>query len=229
VTRNRPEATAEDRLELLRVPLKNLVPHPLNANVMPEELKAKLKANIRASGRYAPLIVRPLQDGAFQILDGHQRDDVLRELGETTAVCYEWPATDEEALVLVATLNRLEGEDVPGKRAALIAQLESHRTLAELAQLLPETEAELEAALELIDTDVDGLLTRLTEEAEKAAAEAPQLLSFAVDAEDAPVVETAIAAAASDLSGSNRRGRALVILSRAYLGRTRGKGTDAPR
>ncbi len=197
--------------------LSKLASHPLNANLMSHELKAQVKANIRATGRYPPVIVRPMQDGTFQILDGHQRDDVLRELGEATAVCYLWPASDEEALVLVATLNRLEGDDVPGRRATLIAELASHHTLAELAQLLPESEAELEAAMELFDTDVDGLLARLTEEAEKAAAEGPQLMAFAVDAEDALVVEAAIDAAASDLSGSNRRGRALVILSLAYL------------
>jgi ParB-like chromosome segregation protein Spo0J len=218
VTRNRPGATAEDRLELLRVPLKNLVPHPLNANVMPEELKAKLKANIRASGRYPPLIARPLEDGNFQILDGHQRVDALRELGEATAVCYLWPASEEEALVLLATLNRLEGEDMPGKRAVLIAELESHRTLADLAQLLPETESELEAALEFEDFDVDGLLARLTEEADRVAAEAPQLLTFAVPPEDTPVVEEAIERAASTLAGNNRRGQALILLARWYLG-----------
>ena len=143
-------ANTPDRPELVRIPLKNLVPHPLNSNVMPDRLKAKLAANIRASGRYPPLIVRPLDEGLFQILDGHQRADVLRELGETTAVCYVWPASDEEALLLLGTLNRLEGQDIPGRRAVLIAELQAHETLAELARLLPETEAELEATLELL-------------------------------------------------------------------------------
>jgi ParB-like chromosome segregation protein Spo0J len=217
VTRNRPEATAEDRLELLRVPLKNLVPHPLNPNVMTEELKRKLASNMRASGRYPPLIARPLEDGNFQILDGHQRVDVLRELGEATAVCYLWPTSDEEALVLLATLNRLEGQDVPGRRAALIAELQSHGTLAELARLLPEDETELEATLQILDLDVDALLARLTDEADRAAAEGPQLFTFAVNADDAPTVQAAIDRAISILLGRNRRGQALVLLARSYL------------
>jgi ParB-like chromosome segregation protein Spo0J len=206
-----------DRPELVRIPLAQLVSHPLNPNVMPDALKGKLKANIRASGRYPPLIVRPLDDGTFQIMDGHQRADVLRELGESTAVCYAWPASDEEALLLLATLNRLEGQDIPGRRAALIAELQAHETLAELARLLPEDEAQLEATLELLDFDVEGLLARLTEEADRAAAEGPQLFTFAVDAEDAPTVEAAIARAAATLSGHNCRGRALVIVVRSYL------------
>jgi len=222
-------ANTPDRPELVRIPLKNLVPHPLNSNVMPDRLKAKLAANIRASGRYPPLIVRPLDEGLFQILDGHQRADVLRELGETTAVCYVWPASDEEALLLLGTLNRLEGQDIPGRRAVLIAELQAHETLAELARLLPETEAELEATLELLDFDVDGLLARLTEEADRAAAEGPQLFTFAVDAEDAPFVEAALEAAASDRSGRNRRGRALVILAQCYLAESRGGTTHVPK
>jgi ParB-like chromosome segregation protein Spo0J len=184
---------------------------------MPYELKAKLAANIGASGRYPPLIVRPVDNGSFQILDGHQRADVLRELGETTAVCYVWPASDEEALILIATLNRLEGQDVPGRRAALIAELQAHETLAELARLLPEDEAQLEATLDLLNFDVDGLVARLTAEADRAAAKAPRLFSFAVDPEDAPTVEQAVDRAMSALAGRNRRGRALILLARRYL------------
>jgi len=213
----RRRAETKEGLELVRIRLEDLVPHPLNANVMADALKAKLAANIGASGRYPPLIVRPLMNGAFQILDGHQRADVLRELGETTAICYVWPASDEEALVLIATLNRLEGQDVPGRRAALIAELQTHETLAELARLLPEDEAQLEATLDLLDFDVEGLLARLTEEVDGASAEGPQLFSFAVEPQDAPTVERAIGRAMSTLSGRNRRGGALVLLARQYL------------
>jgi ParB-like chromosome segregation protein Spo0J len=211
------EHTRREPPKVVLIPLDQLVPHPMNPNVMPDELKAKLAANIGTSGRYPPLIVRPLDSGSFQILDGHQRADVLRDLGETTAVCYVWPASDEEALILVATLNRLEGQDIPGLRAALIAELQAHETLTELARLLPEDEAQLEATLELLDFDIEGLVERLTEEANRSAAEGPQLFTFAVDVEDAHLVGTAIDRAASMLTGRNRRGRALVLLARHYL------------
>ena len=206
-----------DRLELVWIPLEDLVPHPLNPNVMPDDLKEKLKTNIRISGRYPPPIVRPLPDGRSQLLDGHVRADLLGELGETGAWCYVWPATDQEALVLLATLNRLHGEDVPGRRAALIAELEARKTLAELSRLLPEDEAQLVSTLQLLDFDVDSLLAHLTEEAKRAAAEGPQLFTFAVDPHDAATVEEAIQKAASTLSGSNRGGRALVLLARKFL------------
>ena len=59
----------------------------------------------------------------FEVLDGHQRLSVLRRLGRDQALCYLWPCDDATALVLLATLNRLEGEDVPALRSALLAEL----------------------------------------------------------------------------------------------------------
>ena len=56
------------------VPLSGLRPHPLNSNVMAEDLRAKLAADIKQSGRYPMVIVRPHpeQMGMYEILDGHR-------------------------------------------------------------------------------------------------------------------------------------------------------------
>ena len=110
---------------LLRLPLDRLRPHPANANVMDEERLEKLAENIRREGDYPPLVVRPHpeEQGSYQILDGHQRLDVLRRLGHQEATCYVWPCDDRTALVLLATLNRLEGQDDPLKRAELLREL----------------------------------------------------------------------------------------------------------
>lgn len=198
------------------IPLSDLQPHPLNANLMSEELRAKVATNIQRSGRYPPLIVRPLPNGRSEILDGEQRFHVLRALSQAHAWCYEWPCSDDEALILLATLNRLEGQDIPGKRAALIAELQAHESLAELARLLPEDEAGLEQTLALLDFDVDGLIARLTAEAERSAATHPVLFSFAVEPGDAELVESAITAASQAATGKNHRGQALVELARTY-------------
>lgn len=184
--------TGQDSTALVEVPLAKLEPHPANANLMSDDLRKKLAANIRRSGKYPPLIVRPIGDGQFQLLDGEQRWHVLRDLGETHAWCVTWKCSNEDALLLLATLNRLEGQDVPGRRAALVAELSAQQSLAELARLLPEDEAELSATLALADLDVDGLLERLTQEAERAAAESAGLFSFAVEPADAPSVEAAL-------------------------------------
>ncbi len=211
---------------LALISLDQIDPHPLNANLMSEELRAKLAANIAQSGRYPPLIVRPLSGSRYQLLDGEQRSRALNDLGRADAWCYVWPCTDEEALVLLATLNRLEGMDVPGKRAALIAELQLHQSLADLARLLPEDEAELQQTLDLLDFDVDELVERLSQEAAKAAAAAPTLFTFAVEPDDAPTVEEALEQAMAGLEGKNRRGQALVTLARAFLHSSAGEAAE---
>ncbi len=208
---------ANDTPRLVLIPLDQIEPHPLNANQMSPEFLGKLAANIGKSRKYPPLVVRPLATRRHQTLDGEQRCKALRSLGETHAWCYVWPCSDEEALVLLATLNRLEGMDVPGKRAALIAELQQHESLAELARLLPEDEGQLEQTLALLDLDVDALVERLTEEAERATASAPVLFSFAVAPGEAPLVEEALGAAMAKLEGTNRRGRAFVEIVRTYV------------
>lgn len=209
--------------ETLRlIALSDLEPHPLNANVMSAELRTKLAENIRRTHRYPPPVVRPLPTGKFQTLDGEQRCAVLRDLGEETAWCYVWPCDDHQALILLSTLNRLEGQDVPARRAALIAELQAHESLAELAKLLPETEVELGETLALLDMDVDALLEQLTAESARTEADLPVLFSFAVPPDEAPAVKEVLEGIERDIEGKNRRGRALVILARAYAAAPKG-------
>ena len=207
----------EDRL--IRVPLGRLHAHPRNANLMSAERLEKLARNITAEGRYPPLIVRahPEIDGAYQVMDGHQRLTVLADLGHADALCFLWPCDDATALLLLATLNRLEGEDVPARRAELLAELSALLPPEALAQLLPEDAREIEETLALLDLDSDRLLAELTAAADLSAVTAPRLISFAVLPDDEPLIERAITTAAATLSGPNRRGRALATVCRMFL------------
>ena len=53
------EPVRPKRMGVSMIPVDALVAHPLNANVLPEDLREKLAAHIRSSGRYPHLIVRP--------------------------------------------------------------------------------------------------------------------------------------------------------------------------
>ncbi len=94
--------TRVTRLGPRMVPLDNLLPHPLNSNVMSPDLQAKLRAHIKWTGRYPFLVVRPPPDepGKYQVLDGHHRVAVLRDLGHTEARCDVWQVDDREAKLL---------------------------------------------------------------------------------------------------------------------------------
>ena len=80
-----PPQTVE--LDLRALTPCQLRAHPLNSNRMSDRLRAKLREQILRFGRYEPLIVRPHPDerDAFEVLNGHHRLLVLRELGYETA------------------------------------------------------------------------------------------------------------------------------------------------
>lgn len=141
--------------EITCVPLDRLRDHPMNANAMPRAMLATLKRHIAASGRYPPLIVRPMpgEPGAYQLIDGHHRRIVLAELGHAEAACVVWNLDDEQTLTLLATVNRLEGSDDPKRRAAIIGELESmgERAAGELAKWLPESADQVRRLRELND------------------------------------------------------------------------------
>ena len=128
-------------MEIAEFALDCLHAHPDNSNVMPPALLDKLVEHLRTADRYPPVIVRPLpagEAGDGQILDGHHRVAALRRLGRDTARCVVWDVDDDEARLLLATLNRLQGQDDPRKRAALVARLSESMDLSALAARLPE-------------------------------------------------------------------------------------------
>lgn len=130
------------------VPIDQLDAHPANSNVMPKALLDKLASEIKRTGLYPPIIVRPIGD-RYQILDGHHRVMVLRQLGYLELSVVVWLVDDEQALLMLATLNRMRGEDDPRKRAALLATLGQSMEVSELAKRLPEDAGRVKKMLAL--------------------------------------------------------------------------------
>ncbi len=93
----------------------------------------------------------PERAGVYQVLDGHHRWRALEALGHERAACVVWPVDDEQALMLLSTLNRLEGRDDPARRAKLLGELCDRfgRGAAELARSLPDAAADLGKLLSL--------------------------------------------------------------------------------
>lgn len=206
----------QDKTAMREIPLELIDAHPANPNLMSADQLNLLAANIQATGRYQPLVVRQSGD-RFQTLNGAQRGEALRRLGYEHAWCISWEVSDEDALLLLASLNSIHGDDVPALRSALLSDLAEHRTLGELATLLPEDEVELSELLDEELPSVDQLLSEFEAAHAAVQLETPQLFSFAVPSENAPDVEAAIEVARSTIDGKNQRGRALVALARSFL------------
>lgn len=115
---------------------------------MPQPLIDKLAGEIGRTGLYPPVIVRSVGE-RYQILDGHHRVAVLRRLGHREVQAVVWRVDDEQALLLLATLNRLSGSDDARKRACLLAELHNTLDSRELAKRLPEDRDKVRKLLEL--------------------------------------------------------------------------------
>lgn len=201
------------------ISLDDLVAHPLNSNVMPEDLREKLKVHIRQSGRYPYLIVRPHPEetGKYQVLDGHHRIEVLRELGHKEARCDVWHVDDREAKLLLATLNRLQGQDSPIRRAQLIHELLGELSLPDLAGLLPETDKQIEELHALLEFPADDIAALLAERAVEEEKTMPVVLTFVVSHEQAESIERAVELASDGTAGRDRKARGLANLATNFL------------
>ena len=201
------------------VPLDDLVAHPLNSNIMSPELQEKLRVNIQRTGRYPFLVVRPHphEVGKYQVLDGHHRVAILRELGHREARVDVWEVDDREAKLLLATLNRLQGQDQPLRRAELIHELLGEMSVDDLAGLLPETDKQLEELHALLQFPADEIAQMLAQQAEEAEKVLPRVMSFVVTPEQEKLIEEAVELASDGTAGRDRKARGLANLAREFL------------
>ncbi len=127
---------------LRRIALDALLPRRGHANRMVPRVRKALTEHVRNGRLYPPLIVRPCprRSGKFEILDGHHRACILRELGFADARCEVWPIGDEAADLYTAALNHLRGHPNAKGRArqlrGLIRRM-GERRVAELLALTP--------------------------------------------------------------------------------------------
>jgi ParB-like chromosome segregation protein Spo0J len=207
------------RLGPKTIPIDDLLPHPLNSNVMSDDLREKLKAHIRRTGRYPFVVVRshPEQPGKYQVLDGHHRVEVLKEIGHTDARCDVWDVDDREAKVLLATLNRLQGQDLPRRRAELLHAILGEMSAGDLAGLIPENEKQIQDLHSLLEFPADEIAALLDEQAQQAEKLLPRVMTFVVSKEQEETIERAVELASDGKPGRDRKARGLYNLARHFL------------
>lgn len=196
------------------LPLPILHPDPKNPNRCTTDVLKKLTQHMQRTGLCPTLVVRPHPSlpEQYQVIDGHHRLQVAQQLGWETLPCQIWNVSETEAKLALATLNRLRGNDIPQKRAELIADLLDTLPAPDLADLLPESEREIQDLLQLLSLETDTIQQALQAELEKEQAELPVALGFLLQPPEAQLVETALQQA-----NPNNRADALIHLVKHYL------------
>jgi len=225
---------------IIRVPIDRLFGHPENPNKMSKGVYEKLKRHIGQTHNYEPLIVRkhPDIEGGFEIINGHHRAQALGELGESFADCVEWDVDDDQARILLATLNRLGGKDRLDAKINLIKNLSEKFNSKELAKLLPDTKTVIEK-LKSIESQIknEQSMAAWASAAAKAMAdrkippyetEMPNSIVFFLNDEQMKIVEDAIRRCESEkgakgekgVKGAEKMARAITRIAEEWMKRS---------
>ncbi|MBN1765498.1 MAG: ParB-like nuclease domain-containing protein [Sedimentisphaerales bacterium] len=203
-------------MNIRQIALDKLLDHPSQCNVMKKDIYHKLRTHIEQSGHYEPLVVRkhPHQAGYFQIINGRHRRNVLAELGYTRAYCVVWALEDEEAFMMLATLNTLRGHSDTRQRVRLLETLKQRYSVDELLKLIPENRRQLEKYLNL------NLAPRIVKP--PARDEMPRAITFFVSADQKRIIDKALRGLRQQCRGDDpeerlTRGDLLGIMTNTYL------------
>jgi ParB family chromosome partitioning protein len=215
-------------MQVIDISIDKLRPAPWNPNSMTPDMLARLKASLERYGVVENLVVRPLANGAYEVLSGNQRLNVMHQLDYAQAPCVVVELDDPRARLLAQALNRIQGEDDLGMKAQLIREVLESVDLEDITSLLPETEDSLEELTALgQETLEDHLQAWQQSQTAKLKHFAVQLTQGQLD-----VVEKALKAflphtKALKEENPNIRGNALYLLCRGYLETMAGQGERA--
>lgn len=92
---------------VLDLPCHKLVEHPLRLAYYNQTHLDSLTASIKVSGLLEPILVQPLEDGNYQILNGHYRVQAVRRLRHKTILGHNYPCDQRRALIIFCTSNLL--------------------------------------------------------------------------------------------------------------------------
>ena len=98
--------------------LKHLVPfrnHPFK--LRNGEEKEQLLKSIKAQGTIEPLIVRPLSESEYEVISGHRRLEICKELGMEKIPVIVRNLTNEQAVSMMVDANLHRNNILPSERA----------------------------------------------------------------------------------------------------------------
>src|ERR687892_124688 len=207
------------QLKVTELSLDQLKEAPWNPNQMDEAMFQKLRESLTRYGLVQNLVVRPVEEGCYEVLSGNQRLQVLREFQRSAVPCVVVELDDAHARLLSQALNRIAGEDDLGLRADLLQQVLEELPQSEVLKLLPETADSLQAFAPLGQQDLAGYLQNY----QQAQVARLKHLTFQFTPPQLEVIEEALArvlprASDAGTGNPNPRGNALYLLCLGYLG-----------
>lgn len=105
------DGTEEIRIDQI-LPFEN---HPFK--VLDDDRMQELVISIKANGVLSPVIVRPDDEGTYEMISGHRRMHAAKLAGLTTVPAIVKQLTNDEAVILMVDANIQREEILPSERA----------------------------------------------------------------------------------------------------------------
>lgn len=213
------------------VSIKKVKPNEWNPNVQSDFIFLREKRSIERFGFVLPVLVRELDDGNYEVIDGEHRLRAMREIHAEDVTIYTTPdkttpiprgkinvknlgkVKDSDAQQMTLLMNELHGEPDTIRKAELIKDLSQNVSFQDLADRLPYAEDELESYINMADFDWDeykeGSETRPDDDEKWVT------LKFRLSQDQKNIVDEAIERLIRQvpITGENVDGRALEMMA----------------
>ena len=174
-----------------------------------DESMTKMVESVQERGVLSPVLVRPMQDGGYQMVSGHRRKRASELAGRETVPCIVRELTDDEAILIMVDSNlqreiilpserafaykmKLDAMKRQGQRVDLTSdplgpKLLGARSNQELAEQSPDSKTQIQRFIRLTYLTPD--LLDMVDEGKIALRPAVEL-SYLIESEQADLLET---------------------------------------
>jgi ParB family chromosome partitioning protein len=205
-------------MNIVDIPVDQLIEASWNPNIMDDATEDRLKESVRRYGSVQNLVVRAIDSDTFEVIGGNHRLRVFIEQGIKSVPCVVVDVDDAHAKALAQALNRVQGTDDIGLKAQVFRDILSELSEEEVLDLLPETVQSLRDLQSLTQTDLADHLRAW----DKVQQVKLRHLTFQVSDDQLKVVEQVLQRSfdsqGTHPSNPGARGNALYAICQEYLG-----------
>lgn len=145
-----------DATRFISLPISSLVKATWNYKVDDIELKEKLKENLKRNGQLENIVVRELDEGKYEIVNGNHRYDAFAELEWSVVMCFNLGKVSQSVAQRIAIeLNETRFGTDKIRLAELIKGMTTDFTLEDLATSMPFEMKDLSAMVTLTSFSFD--------------------------------------------------------------------------
>jgi hypothetical protein len=132
-----PTLKVSDDVKVIMIPAELIHPNEWNPNELSDQMFQRLVDDVQKLGFLQPILVTPLGDGSFRIVDGEHRFEVAKlvDMAEVPCVVVEGEFAQDEVAQKFQTMrmNMIRGNVDKRKLQALVSDLATNMPLEDVA------------------------------------------------------------------------------------------------